>query len=538
MVKVMDLFPFKTYRKYQKSIIIESIRALMQGKVVIIRAPTGFGKSPVAIAILRYFSSGFYVTPQKILQYQLIKDFAEFLRLIQGKNNYKCEYDNDLSCESGLCVVDREHNCEVFCPYTIAKKLSIDFPYTLMNLAYFLLAGKHFKYPPDREDEESPRDVLVVDECQNIPNGLRSQLEFSIESTEPLSELNRIVNQEDYRSIMIIVERSLTQLKDEMDSIMDALSSAPKTNPDYISSLYKKYNTKSRRYDKAKFFLKDFEEHPRAWVYDIQVNTYHSKTRKWLKLYPVYVNRYSKGYLWSKAKHYVLMSASIIDPEGFMREIGLGDREYLLKDVKSTFPKGNRPIIFKPVGSMKYGPEERTTPKMAKEIVKIGNKYPTEKIIIHCHSYARADNLYQLCKVNGRCIIQTSGTRMESFNKWQSSKNMMFFSVAMTEGLDLVDDKCRVQILAKVPYPPIGDKVVAKRLKMGDWNWYFNTTLEVIIQAYGRAVRSKTDWADFYILDSAFEKLYRKYGSRLPKYITEVVTFHKPTFEEVTEEWK
>ena len=535
MVKLMDLFPFDKYRKYQKSVIIDSIKALVQGKVVIIRAPTGFGKSPVAIAILRFFTSGFYITSQKILQYQLIKDFNDFLKLIQGKNNYQCEYDSELSCESGLCVVDRKHTCEAECPYTVAKKESINFPYTLMNLAYFILAGFHFKFPAERnadfKDKHPARDVLVVDECQNIPSGLRSQLDFSVESFEPLSELYRIVDNEDYKSVLIIVEKSLKILEDDMISIMEALNSAPRTNLDYISSLYDKHKKKARRYNKAKFFLKDFEEHPRAWVYDVQTLSYRSKTRKWLKLNPVYVNRYASSYIWSKAKRYVLMSASIINPDAFMREIGLGNKEYKLIDVKSTFPPSNRPIIVNSIGSMKHGKEERTTPKMAKEILRICEKYPDEKIIIHCHSYKRANNLYQLCKRNSRSICQKPETRIESFEKWQKSKNKVFFSVAMTEGLDLVDDMCRVQILAKVPFLNSTDKVVAKRLKMGDWNWYFNSALETIIQSYGRAVRSKTDWADYYILDSAFEQLYRKYGNRLPKYIREVVKFYTPSFE-------
>ena len=82
----------------------------------------------------------------------------------------------------------------------------------------------------------------------------------------------------------------------------------------------------------------------------------------------------------------------------------------------------------------------------------------------------------------------------------------------MIEGLDLKDDLARYQILAKVPFPFIGDKRVYERLiNRGENDWFNLQAVEDICQAFGRAVRTDTDWATFYILDESFEGLWNRY---------------------------
>jgi Rad3-related DNA helicase len=43
-----------------------------------------------------------------------------------------------------------------------------------------------------------------------------------------------------------------------------------------------------------------------------------------------------------------------------------------------------------------------------------------------------------------------------------------------------------------------------------DWQWYNETTAQSIIQSVGRAVRSKDDYADFYVLDESFESVRKQ----------------------------
>ena len=79
----------------------------------------------------------------------------------------------------------------------------------------------------------------------------------------------------------------------------------------------------------------------------------------------------------------------------------------------------------------------------------------------------------------------------------------------MTEGVDLKDDLSRFQIICKVPFPYLGDKLIRK--KMNKWNWWYDLQpAKTVIQSVGRSVRSETDTAVTYILDSSWERFYKK----------------------------
>ena len=58
------------------------------------------------------------------------------------------------------------------------------------------------------------------------------------------------------------------------------------------------------------------------------------------------------------------------------------------------------------------------------------------------------------------------------------------------------------------------------------WSEYKERTLLRVVQSYGRAVRSKDDWSDYYVLDSDFNKLISERTP--PKWFSEAVTDKKP----------
>ena len=77
----------------------------------------------------------------------------------------------------------------------------------------------------------------------------------------------------------------------------------------------------------------------------------------------------------------------------------------------------------------------------------------------------------------------------------------------MEEGVDLKDDISRFQVICKIPYPYLGDKLVQERKKVWTW-WYSFETVKKIIQSIGRSVRNAEDYATTYILDSCWERFY------------------------------
>ena len=92
----------------------------------------------------------------------------------------------------------------------------------------------------------------------------------------------------------------------------------------------------------------------------------------------------------------------------------------------------------------------------------------------------------------------------------------VLLSPSMQEGVDLKGDLSRFQILCKVPYPYLGDKLVKKRMNRWQW-WYPLQTAKTIVQSVGRSVRSDTDSAVTYILDSDWERFYSRNKALFPK---------------------
>jgi len=76
----------------------------------------------------------------------------------------------------------------------------------------------------------------------------------------------------------------------------------------------------------------------------------------------------------------------------------------------------------------------------------------------------------------------------------------------MRQGVDLPDDECRWQALAKVPWRPIQGRTDELKDREGE-SWYLDCAAREIIQASGRAVRHEDDWAVFHILDDLPNRL-------------------------------
>lgn len=94
----------------------------------------------------------------------------------------------------------------------------------------------------------------------------------------------------------------------------------------------------------------------------------------------------------------------------------------------------------------------------------------------------------------------------------------------MTEGYDFKDDQARWQIIAKIPYPYLGDRQVEAKKNM-DPAWYDLQTIMSIVQASGRVCRSKEDHGVTYVLDSDFKSLWDKRKEMFPPWFRKAVVW-------------
>jgi Rad3-related DNA helicase len=153
--------------------------------------------------------------------------------------------------------------------------------------------------------------------------------------------------------------------------------------------------------------------------------------------------------------------------------------------------------------------------------------HKNHKGIIHTTSYEQLNFIKEaISETNARRLlitdpeIQRDEVIFEHTNN--TTKPTVLISPSLHTGLDLKDELSRFQIITKVPYPNKSDRWTnAKRVVDSEW-YYWQTALK-LIQAYGRSVRSKDDWARTYILDSAFGYFVKKNKAILPSWFIQAI---------------
>ena len=110
-----SFFPFDNIRPNQKKVLDDIDQSLKSGyKFLFLEAPTGFGKSAVAVALSRFLGSSHLCTSTKDLQTQYSRDFS-YLYEVKGRNNFPCIVKEDMgineSCDYGPCLKDDDYDC-------------------------------------------------------------------------------------------------------------------------------------------------------------------------------------------------------------------------------------------------------------------------------------------------------------------------------------------------------------------------------------------------------------------------------------------
>src|SRR5215212_6048419 len=86
-MSLINYFPFQNIRKAQSKVCDEIEDCIKSNiKYIFLEAPTGFGKSPIAITLARYLGSSHICTATKDLQNQYSTDFP-FMRGGEGKRS-------------------------------------------------------------------------------------------------------------------------------------------------------------------------------------------------------------------------------------------------------------------------------------------------------------------------------------------------------------------------------------------------------------------------------------------------------------------
>jgi Rad3-related DNA helicase len=247
-----------------------------------------------------------------------------------------------------------------------------------------------------------------------------------------------------------------------------------------------------------------------------------------VELKPLDISTYCKA-VFEKCSKTLIMSATILNNKVFCRNVGLNPDEVKFIQIPSDFPLEHRPIIPLNVAYLNYNNLQSNEVKLAiaKIVDNLMTLYKNDKGIIHTTSYEQLNFIKEnISQTNARRLLVTDPEIQRDdviFQHMKSTiKPTVLISPSLHTGLDLKDELSRFQIITKVPYPNKSDRWTnAKRDKDAEW-YYWQTALK-LIQAYGRSVRSKDDWARTYILDSAFGYFIKKNKDVLPSWFIQAI---------------
>jgi Rad3-related DNA helicase len=517
-------FPYPEVRKEQQEIIDFALDAFLEQdkKFVIVEGGTGIGKSAVGFTISQYCNKTmngtgtYYLTTQKVLQEQYMRDFKKRgMFNLQSSTNFRCKYYKHKTCamarrEMKVSQDNKFRQCcgGTGCRYRKAKQDFMDADHGVTNFSYFL-AETHYS------QQLEPRTMMVVDECHNTEIQLSNFVEIVVSEhfANQVLKLQVPVMSTQYqvfRWIVDVYKPKLEGIKFHYEKIIEKLSLQKKMKE--FLKVSSQYELIDKHLCKLSRFIGTY--HKDNWV--LNMTETEVKNTKRFEFKPISVSTFSDPYLFRSATKVLLMSATIMNRDAFCEMLGLPAEEVAFISIPSPFPTENRPIIASPIGSMSYKMIDKTLPNLAKAVKAILDAHPNDKGLIHCHSYKIAQYLKRNVK-SKRLLSHNSEDREKKLKiHTADTRPTVLLSPSMQEGVDLKGDLSRFQILCKVPYPYLGDKLVKKRMNKWKW-WYPLQTAKVIVQSVGRSVRSDTDSAVTYILDSDWERFYSKNKALFPK---------------------
>lgn len=532
-INAQEYFPADKFRKHQKKAVETIIQKLEDPTVdnIILIAPVGFGKSAVNIAACNYVNSAFYVTPQKSLRQQLVNDdiTGPHVTALKARNDYTCQATGQ-SCSSCSIRNDEERSCTTTpgCTYWNAKADAMGSQTAALTFAYLVVDN----YLPLRSNDGmqvsfGDRDLVVVDEAHSLEQDTASM--FAGQKFTPHTLPRGIYL--DWAPDPIGDSFELGDLISEFKELRFELKRYVEQNSEWGNPNPTKEVEQCRKaYEKLDYAIESHFE-GKEWVVNRMEEEYQRRLINVFELKPVNVAPFLERNVWDRGSNRLISTATIPyrnNVDRWCYRVGLDPERTFALFVPMEFPVENRPIYTDcMIDKMSGGKDEERIDDIMESIVRITEDHIPDKGLVHTNSYKRAEMILKHAQdydaLDSNILMQTRQSDKEDLlEEWQSGAEQLLLSPSMEEGVDLVDDACRFQILVKVPYPSPGDARVEKIMdKSGGWDWYMETTALTISQAYGRAVRSKDDYADFYVLDESFNDVRR--AVMLPDWITEAI---------------
>lgn len=515
---------FKQFYPYQKELIEFVLNS--PKKFVVLAAPTGIGKTVVAMTLANIMNCRtYYVCSTKALQDQIETEFGGMgVRTIRGKDNFGCVIENN-AVTAAECkfeaLTGKARDCPAYkiCGYFKQRDEAQKTRIVCFNYAYAITAWNYTQ-------SWSRAGLLILDETDQAEGWLSNMVKIRFSYRDFTDyDLQFPGPSQDEVKIMI-AELGL--------KVGERLGELKKKDVNTISReeqvALKRVKNLARRLE---FFQTTYEEN---WLFKHE--TKRDKRFWHVEFEPVWAKKFGQM-LWGHGDRVVFMSATPGSKEEFCFKLGLNPEEVDYIEVPSPFPVENRRVIYMPVGNLSMKYYERNRPNMLLAIDNIIGERLDQKGIIHTPSYQMANDIAHMSRYNPYMIlVGQEDNKTEILQKFKkSAPPRILVSPVHGRGIDLPDEDARYAIIPKVLWPDLGDEKVKRRLADRE-SWYSAQAVDAIVQAAGRIVRSASDWGSTYILDTQFRRLLYTKQELFPLWFIEALfemDGHRKTDDEITE---
>jgi ATP-dependent DNA helicase DinG len=509
--------PFiREFRAHQLDAVRDVMDAYEQGaEIVMLDAPVGAGKTLIAEMVRRLLAvkKATYICSGLELQDQFVRDFGG--AVLKGKANYPTKLGPSwVTC--GDCTGKECGWCPTFgeCTYQEAKRLALISPLAVLNTSYFL----RFK------QRGFVRELVTIDECDTLESIVMGTYEMYV-SEKMMGEMGvepLIKGARKPRMIRWLEEFAIA-LQQEIVRTKQAMVARPNE-----VTLIRGLTRLQARIDLTATVIRDLEaggESADNWVRD------YRDGKKDLILKPVQVHDQARELLWDRGGNdtkWLLMSGTIISSEEMAASLGMPEDAWELVRVANTFPVERRPIVLRATADMSRKGGREAWELALTELTRIVDMHADESILVHAVSYPLSTFLADGLKAAGVKRVLTYTNSQDRGDVIRKFKELdgggVIVAPSMDRGIDLPGDLCRVQVVAKIPFPYLGDRQVSERMRLpGGQSWYSVATARVLVQMTGRGMRSEDDRCATYVLDRQFGRWWKDGKKLLPKWWQEAI---------------
>jgi len=520
---------------------------------IVIQAPTGIGKSAIAMTVQKWFKSTYLLTPTLGLTQQYRRDYGSILREVKGRANFPC-WVREGNAAGAPCWpkgrVCPHTKREDPCPYYEQKFLAADHRLVLSNPAYL------FRVIQGSLDF-GQREFAIFDEAHQLEPFLLDLLDIHITMADWV-----LINGETHNFPLHYHPADwVDPLKKLHEGAIQGVELADAMGDENARDRYRALASKTA-------ILVDLMRTPN----EVVIENTADRNGQVLRVRPTRVSRFAGERLDEISKQRILMSATILDVDTFLTNLGLQDQRNLFVNVTdSPFPKENFNIHYAPCGPMSYGKRDKSIPKQVRAISAIMDRFPHKRGVILPHSHAiRRTIIEGLIAEGHESRIVTHGPdprgREVALKKFFDSPDddLVLISTYVGEGFDFKGKLAEWLVICKIPFLPMkGDPVIEQRMQEDEhaWRakhegspncpyeppnkysnglcgsyscpapckaWYSLQTALKLVQGAGRIIRTSTDKGHLFILDGSWSRFSRNNTHLLPVWFRQAIVEPPP----------